>query len=297
MIANLRERSYADKGTGANGWEHPISWCRDYDGGRSFYTGIGHNSAIFADRRLPQAPARRPALDDGRLPRQLQGDDRRELHRRAPDAPNNFTGVTPESQLNQIGEPHGLDVDSKGRVFYIGRAAKGKLPPITSWTDAGRLARLGHGPRVRPGQARRAARVAWPGTLDVFGHSGGGDELIKKEEGLIGIALDPNFDTNKYVYLHYTPYTKVDFVKHIGTRRVARFTFDEATGKLDLSSEKPIIEWQYQNHSCCHMGGDMGFDKDGNLYVLTGDTNSSGNTGGYSGNFAPPQFPAGRRAR
>ena len=37
----------------------------------------------------------------------------------------------------------------------------------------------------------------------------------------------------------------------------------------------------------------MGFDKDGNLYVLTGDTNSSGNTGGYSGNFAPPQFPAG----
>ena len=122
-------------------------------------------------------------------------------------------------------------------------------------------------------------RVRLPATLDVFGHSGGGDELTKKEEGLIGIALDPNFDTNHYIYLHYTPYSKVDFTKHIGTRRVARFTFNEATGKLDLASEKPIIEWTYQNHSCCHMGGDMGFDKDGNLYVLTGDTNSSGNAG------------------
>ena len=127
----------------------------------------------------------------------------------------------------------------------------------------------------------------------MFGDSGGGDELTKKEEGLLGIALDPNFDTNHYIYLHYTPYTAVDFVKHIGTRRIARFTFDEATGKLDLSSEKRILEWKYQNHSCCHMGGDMGFDKDGNLYVLTGDTNSSGNAGaGYSGNVVPPQFPA-----
>jgi cytochrome c len=24
------------------GSEHPISWCRDYDGGRAWYTGAGH---------------------------------------------------------------------------------------------------------------------------------------------------------------------------------------------------------------------------------------------------------------
>ena len=59
VVANLRERSYTTLGTGANGWEHPISWCRDYDGGRSFYTGIGHTAASFADAELPQAPARR----------------------------------------------------------------------------------------------------------------------------------------------------------------------------------------------------------------------------------------------
>ena len=49
VVANLRERSYADTGTGANGWEHPFSWCRDYDGGRSFYTGVGHRPETFAD--------------------------------------------------------------------------------------------------------------------------------------------------------------------------------------------------------------------------------------------------------
>src|SRR3954465_8263894 len=107
------------------------------------------------------------------------------------------------------------------------------------------------------------------------------------------MALDPNFDTNHYVYLHYTPYALEDFQRHIGTRRIPRFTFDEATGTGCMSSEKPLLQWEYQNHSCCHMGGDMGFDKDGNLYVLTGDTNSPERTDGYSGNYVPAQFPGG----
>ena len=164
VVANLRERSYADKGTGANGWEHPISWCRDYDGGRSFYTGIGHTPRELRRRRLPQAPARRPALDRRAL---IRGNCKATIDASYTaerlTAPNNFTGITPESQLNQIGEPHGLDVDSKGRVFYIGRAAKGNLPPITNWTHAGRLARLGHRAPVRPEQAGRRSACSSTG--------------------------------------------------------------------------------------------------------------------------------------
>ena len=133
-------------------------------------------------------------------------------------------------------------------MFYIGRAAKGTLAADGELDDPNGWRGWGtvhlYDPSKPAGQ-----RVSLTGTLDVFGDSGGGDELVKKEEGLLGIALDPNFDTNKYIYLHYTPYTAVDFVKHIGTRRIARFTFDEATGKLDLSSEKRILEWKYQNHS------------------------------------------------
>ena len=33
-------------GASANGWDHPVSWCRDYDGGRSFYTGMGGTVAV-----------------------------------------------------------------------------------------------------------------------------------------------------------------------------------------------------------------------------------------------------------
>ncbi|WP_208641592.1 ThuA domain-containing protein, partial [Streptomyces africanus] len=39
-VARVRESTY-QPGAGANGWDHPVSWCRDYDGGRSFYTGMG----------------------------------------------------------------------------------------------------------------------------------------------------------------------------------------------------------------------------------------------------------------
>ena len=37
-------------GAGAMGADHPIAWCQDYDGGRSWYTGIGHTEASFVDR-------------------------------------------------------------------------------------------------------------------------------------------------------------------------------------------------------------------------------------------------------
>ena len=37
-----------------------------------------------------------------------------------------------------------------------------------------------------------------------------GDELIKVEEGLLGIELDPGFMANGWVYLHYTPHAQIN---------------------------------------------------------------------------------------
>lgn len=45
-ILTLDEKSY--KG-GANGDYHPIAWYQEFDGGRSFYTGIGHRDETFTD--------------------------------------------------------------------------------------------------------------------------------------------------------------------------------------------------------------------------------------------------------
>ncbi|TKC07153.1 ThuA domain-containing protein [Pedobacter frigoris] len=46
VLINLDEKSY--KG-GINGTEHPVAWYRDFDGGRSFYTALGHVEESYTD--------------------------------------------------------------------------------------------------------------------------------------------------------------------------------------------------------------------------------------------------------
>lgn len=46
VIATVDEREY-DGGT--MGADHPIAWCHAFDGGRSWYTGLGHDAAVYAD--------------------------------------------------------------------------------------------------------------------------------------------------------------------------------------------------------------------------------------------------------
>jgi len=83
------------------------------------------------------------------------------------------------------------------------------------------------------------------------------------ERGLIGIALDPNFATNKYIYLYYTVPT--------GTihNRVSRFT---TNGDVALAgSEKIILELDPLSSATNHNGGAMQFGKDGKLYLAVGE--------------------------
>tara|TARA_B100001057_G_scaffold926_1_gene887 strand:- start:10337 stop:11086 length:750 start_codon:yes stop_codon:yes gene_type:complete len=48
-LLNLDENSY--KG-GINGKNHPIAWFHEFQGGRSFYTGLGHLEETFDDKRF-----------------------------------------------------------------------------------------------------------------------------------------------------------------------------------------------------------------------------------------------------
>ena len=77
--------------------------------------------------------------------------------------------------------------------------------------------------------------------------------------------------------------------------RISRFTVNLQTKQLELDSEVVIFEYDSQICSCCHRGGGMGFDSEGNLYVTTGDSNSSQRTNGYSGNYQPARCPTGPR--
>ena len=46
VVATLHER---EDGGGEMGADHPIAWCRAFDGGRSWYTGLGHRPELYAD--------------------------------------------------------------------------------------------------------------------------------------------------------------------------------------------------------------------------------------------------------
>ncbi len=48
VLATLDERSY-DVGDDGMGPDHPITWCQDYDGGRSWYTGLGHTKESYTE--------------------------------------------------------------------------------------------------------------------------------------------------------------------------------------------------------------------------------------------------------
>ena len=46
VIATVDERGYSG---GQMGDDHPIAWCHAFDGGRSWYTGLGHEAKVYGD--------------------------------------------------------------------------------------------------------------------------------------------------------------------------------------------------------------------------------------------------------
>ena len=94
------------------------------------------------------------------------------------------------------------------------------------------------------------------------------------ENGLEGMALDPNFAVNHWVYIWYAvPLSKVGSVSqhNLGPIiRLSRFTLKTNDTQVDDASEKTIFEHKIYAQ-CCHMGGAMKMTEDGTLYLSTGD--------------------------
>lgn len=85
-------------------------------------------------------------------------------------------------------------------------------------------------------------------------------------DGLLGIALDPEFGDNNFVYLFYSPRGEVP------KQHVSRFEFD--VDELKLKNEKVLLEIPTQRETCCHSAGAIAFGPDGNLYIAIGDNSS-----------------------
>jgi glucose/arabinose dehydrogenase len=140
------------------------------------------------------------------------------------------------------------------------------------------------------------------GKLNVYTHD---------EEGLQGIVADPNFATNRYLYLYFSPKlstpdgdaptdgTAADFVPFNGELHLSRFVL-KTDNTLDMASEKIVLRVPNDRGQCCHVGGDLDFDAQGNLYLTTGDDTNPFVSDGYSPlderTSRNPQFDAQRTA-
>lgn len=90
------------------------------------------------------------------------------------------------------------------------------------------------------------------------------------ERGLLGIAFDPNFATNNFLYVYYTvPFEP----RH---NRVSRFT---ANGDVVVpGSETIILELEPLTLASNHNGGALHFGPDGKLYIATGENATTSNS-------------------
>ena len=89
------------------------------------------------------------------------------------------------------------------------------------------------------------------------------------ERGLLGVAFDPSFATNHFVYVYYTATTPA---KH---NRLSRFT---ANGDVAVAgSETILLELDNLSSATNHNGGALHFGLDGKLYIAVGENATSSN--------------------
>jgi glucose/arabinose dehydrogenase len=102
------------------------------------------------------------------------------------------------------------------------------------------------------------------------------------ERGLLGIAFDPSFASNHYVYLYYTnplggaaPWATGEH------NQLSRFTVDDADPSRPIfQDEAPILDWNSLSAATNHNGGAIHFGLDGMLYADAGDNMQTFTQGG-----------------
>ncbi|MGH3462651.1 MAG: ThuA domain-containing protein [Kribbellaceae bacterium] len=227
VLVQADEKTY-NPGPDAMGYDHPISWCRDAEGGRVWATGMGHAAGSYSEPLFKQ---------------HLLGG----IKTAAGVVPANCT-ATVDSAFEKVAldsntkAPTTLDVAPDGRVFYT--EILGQLKVYDPETNATTTA------------------------LDIPVYSGG-------EDGLIGVAVAPDFATTGHLYLNYSPPGTEEI------NRVSRFTVAGST--IDRATEVKIIDIPAsRREEPGHTGGYLDFGPGGNLYIGVGDDTNPFQSSGYA---------------
>ncbi len=130
------------------------------------------------------------------------------------------------------------------------------------------------------------------GTALTFGSGGFPAICSNFERGLLGVAVDPEFASNRFIYLFYTfnkfatcP-TSQPTNPNNPVNRVSRFVLQD-NNTVSPSSETILVD-NIRSPNGNHNAGDLHFGKDGLLYISTGDGGAdyAGNSGSGGSNDA-----------
>ena len=157
-----------------------------------------------------------------------------------PPEENRFTKVVLTEGMD---EPMEMDFTPEGRVIIVER--KGGVKTFNTKTN----------------QVKLIATI--PVNTKYTSKEG---MVTEAEEGLMGVVVHPKFAENHWIYMYYAD---PDEKRHV----LARWELHDDS--LYASTKKILLEVPTQRETCCHTGGGMTFDKDGNLFLTVG--NNTGN--------------------
>jgi glucose/arabinose dehydrogenase len=196
VLLKIDEKSYSG---GTMGGDHPMAWYHDFDGGRSFYTELGHREENYTDSLYLkhilggiEYAVGNDQLDYTKVKSVYRPDD------------SHFTKTV--LSKGAFFEPTEMTILPNLDVLVIQR--RGEI--LLYKNDSKKIKKAGF--------------------LNVYWKSK--DTTVNAEEGLLGVCKDPDFSENNWVYIFYSP-------ADISVNRLSRFTLkndtiDNASEKIIL---------------------------------------------------------------
>ncbi len=301
VLTTLDERTYTPGGN-AMGQDHPITWCKSYDGasvmdgtgvakpyddGRTFVSGMGHFGTSYTANG-----------GDNEIVKQLVGGVRWAAGegKKSDCAGTVWSSFKRTILVDDINGPIGIDTAPDGKVFWS------EIGPNQGFTSEGFIKM--HDPQGEPGNKTTVATI--PTRAD-HGNS---------EDGVLGMVLEPGFDLSdpakRDLFVYYSPRnpawptTGAQIV--VGYNQISRFTLGEDGTAVVPGSERVILRVPKAKISGSpsgfpggptdsgpgHVGGaGLDFDSEGNLYLGVGD-DVSPNAPGHD-RLAPMDYRAAER--